>query len=333
MGNLPKEVTKYLRRNFTEAERLRMGSELASCHSRIASIDNEEAVVKHQFKARKAEVEGSISTLVLNLEQGFTMENIKCRLEYGVPNPLEVSVIRIDTGIMVETRPMTNDERQQELPLEVPPNEAAAEASADESAANVAEFFGGQDKTATDQPEPIEEAEEELTTDEQTILDIPAESSVFTDPEPSAAAEAIKPEHDAEFEGAPASNNLDELLPQAVRLTVENGKCSISVLQRELAIGYGRAAQLINLMEQNGIVGPGDGSGKREVLKDKAWLADLINTERHPADDILSPKGSAAAAETTIADEHKARVANTFKPKALRDQGFKGEEPKKPEQW
>lgn len=317
MGNLPKEVTKYLRRNFTEAERLRMGSELASCHSRIASIDNEEAVVKHQFKARKAEVEGSISTLVLNLEQGFTMENIKCRLEYGVPNPLEVSVIRIDTGIMVETRPMTNDERQQELPLEVPPNEAAADASADESAANVAEFFGTQDKTATDQPELIEESAPE------------PEPETPDQPE-GIQMELVEP-NGMVARTTPSSNNLDDMLPQAVRLTVESQKCSASILQRELAIGYARATQLIIMMEENGIVGPTEG-GKRAVLKDQAWLDELIvSADQHPADAILSPRGTEAPAVVNIADEHKRRVANTFKPKALRTTGFKGQEPE--ENW
>jgi hypothetical protein len=332
---LSTEVTKYIRRNFTEAERLHMGSELASCHSRINSIDNEEAVVKHQFKARKAEVEGTISTLVLNLEQGFTMENVKCRLVYGQPNPLEVSIVRLDTGAVIETRAMTGDERQQELPLDVPTNEAAAEASAEQSAANVAEFFNPQDNTATDQPEPIEPdpAPEVIDAEWPDIEPITeaAPPLLFTDPQTS--LEAINPEHDAEFEALATEPSPDEMFAAAVRLTVEAQKCSTSILQRELAIGYARAAQLLNLMKQAGVVGPGEGNGKRAVLKDKAWLEEVMSgdVDRHPADEILAPKDSAPA--KSIADEHRDRVAKTFKPKALRESGFKGEEPKIPEVW
>ena len=52
----------------------------------------------------------------------------------------------------------------------------------------------------------------------------------------------------------------DELFEDAVRLVLEFGKASTSLLQRRLRIGYGRAAHLIDLMERDGIVGPADGS-------------------------------------------------------------------------
>ena len=53
----------------------------------------------------------------------------------------------------------------------------------------------------------------------------------------------------------------------AVKLVIEFGKASTSLLQRRLRIGYGRAAHLIDLMEQDGIVGAADGPKPREVLK------------------------------------------------------------------
>ncbi|NLK50894.1 MAG: DNA translocase FtsK, partial [Syntrophomonadaceae bacterium] len=58
----------------------------------------------------------------------------------------------------------------------------------------------------------------------------------------------------------------EELFPDAVRLFIETGQASISLLQRRFRIGYTRAARLIDLMEKRGIVGPFEGSKPREVL-------------------------------------------------------------------
>lgn len=67
----------------------------------------------------------------------------------------------------------------------------------------------------------------------------------------------------------------DELFQDAVKLVLEFGKASTSLLQRRLRIGYGRAAHLIDLMEQDGIVGPADGPKPREVLKRPDWLDEV----------------------------------------------------------
>jgi DNA segregation ATPase FtsK/SpoIIIE, S-DNA-T family len=64
----------------------------------------------------------------------------------------------------------------------------------------------------------------------------------------------------------------DELFEDAVRLVLEFGKASTSLLQRRLRIGYGRAAHLIDMMERDGIVGPADGSKPREILKPPDWI-------------------------------------------------------------
>jgi DNA segregation ATPase FtsK/SpoIIIE, S-DNA-T family len=67
----------------------------------------------------------------------------------------------------------------------------------------------------------------------------------------------------------------DELYHDAVRLVIEFGKASTSLLQRRLRIGYGRAAHLIDLMESDGIVGAADGPKPREVLKKPDWLNEV----------------------------------------------------------
>ncbi len=58
----------------------------------------------------------------------------------------------------------------------------------------------------------------------------------------------------------------DEKLEDAIRTVVEAGQASTSSLQRKLKLGYGRAARLIDIMEEMGIVGPSEGSKPRQVL-------------------------------------------------------------------
>jgi S-DNA-T family DNA segregation ATPase FtsK/SpoIIIE len=75
--------------------------------------------------------------------------------------------------------------------------------------------------------------------------------------------------------GDDAEGEHDELYQDAVRLVIEFGKASTSLLQRRLRIGYGRAAHLIDLMENDGIVGAADGPKPREVLKKPDWLSEV----------------------------------------------------------
>jgi S-DNA-T family DNA segregation ATPase FtsK/SpoIIIE len=72
----------------------------------------------------------------------------------------------------------------------------------------------------------------------------------------------------------------DALYEDAVRLVLEFGKASTSLLQRRLRIGYGRAAHLIDLMEQDGIVGAADGPKPRELLKRPDWLKEVDDALR-----------------------------------------------------
>ena len=79
-------------------------------------------------------------------------------------------------------------------------------------------------------------------------------------------------------EEAEAEN--DPMYGDAVKLVVEFGKASTSLLQRRLRIGYGRAAHLIDLMEQDGIVGAADGPKPREVLKRPDWISEIEESMR-----------------------------------------------------
>lgn len=58
----------------------------------------------------------------------------------------------------------------------------------------------------------------------------------------------------------------DEMYNEAVKVVIDSGKASASLLQRRLRVGYARAARLIENMEDQGIIGPADGARPREVL-------------------------------------------------------------------
>lgn len=66
------------------------------------------------------------------------------------------------------------------------------------------------------------------------------------------------------FEGSD-SGDSDDLLEEAKEEVMRAGKASASLLQRRLRVGYARAARLLDLLEQQGIIGPGDGAKPREV--------------------------------------------------------------------
>ncbi len=68
----------------------------------------------------------------------------------------------------------------------------------------------------------------------------------------------------------------DELYDKAVELVLTTGQASASFLQRRLKLGYARAARIIDQMEQEGIIGPSEGSKAREIMVDaKTYLKEM----------------------------------------------------------
>ena len=61
-------------------------------------------------------------------------------------------------------------------------------------------------------------------------------------------------------------DNDDPLYNEIVEFVVTSGKASASLLQRRFKLGYNRAARIIDLLEERGIIGPQNGSKPREVL-------------------------------------------------------------------
>ncbi len=109
---------------------------------------------------------------------------------------------------------------------------------------------------------------------------IRSQGAMVTDDEIFRIVEHIKAQAEPAFEmeiknklDKPASSSIDnggddEILTQAVEIIRETHRCSTSSLQRRLRIGYTRAARIVDILEERGIVGPPRGSEPREILID-----------------------------------------------------------------
>ena len=82
-------------------------------------------------------------------------------------------------------------------------------------------------------------------------------------------------EHGSDSSGDDFTTDGDELLADAIELVVSSQQASVSMLQRRFRIGYNRAARIVDLMEERGIVGPPEGSKPRRVLIDEMGLAQM----------------------------------------------------------
>jgi S-DNA-T family DNA segregation ATPase FtsK/SpoIIIE len=101
-------------------------------------------------------------------------------------------------------------------------------------------------------------------------------ASPVAQPPASASGQATRPVQqplwaDFRAKAEAAAAEEDDLLPKAIEVVRSHGRASISLLQRRLRIGYARAARLIDMMEDQGIIGPDQGGGRsRQVLLDGA---------------------------------------------------------------
>jgi len=81
--------------------------------------------------------------------------------------------------------------------------------------------------------------------------------------------DAVTVEDESEDEDAPLPTGDDEsadLYDRAVAVVLRDKKCSTSYVQRRLQVGYNKAASLVERMEKEGVVGPANHAGKRQIL-------------------------------------------------------------------
>jgi len=120
---------------------------------------------------------------------------------------------------------------------------------------------------------------------------IRGQASFVSDEEVSRVIDFIKNQQEPEYDntiltkqkaGAGAGGGeKDELFDEAVQLVIETNQASVSILQRRMRLGYTRAARLIDMMEQEGIVGPYCGSKPRDILVDREeWLLNHMNDDQ-----------------------------------------------------
>ncbi len=84
----------------------------------------------------------------------------------------------------------------------------------------------------------------------------------------------------------------DDLYEEAKQLVIEAGKASTSYIQRKLRVGYARAARLMDILEDRGVIGPADGSKPREILSYSGNTEEGVNTNNNSDgySDILNTK-------------------------------------------
>ncbi len=106
------------------------------------------------------------------------------------------------------------------------------------------------------------------------------DEQILDDIEKLAAKEkGSKKSVEAENEGG-GFEDSDDMLDAAIECVIEMGQASTSMLQRKLKLGYGRAARIMDQMEERGIVGPFEGSKPRTVLISKEqWLEKQLQSD------------------------------------------------------
>lgn len=108
------------------------------------------------------------------------------------------------------------------------------------------------------------------------------DTDVIEEIERNAVAEKEKGGSSADNEGL----GSDPMMEEAIKVVVEAGQASTSLLQRRLRLGYARAGRLIDEMEQMGIVGPHEGSKPRQVLMThQQWLERCMSRQDGPHPD------------------------------------------------
>ncbi|OGN35002.1 MAG: hypothetical protein A3I39_01625 [Candidatus Yanofskybacteria bacterium RIFCSPLOWO2_02_FULL_47_9b] len=96
----------------------------------------------------------------------------------------------------------------------------------------------------------------------------------------------------------------DDMYAEAKQVVIEAGKASASLLQRRLRVGYARAARLLDILEEKGIIGPGDGAKPRDVyVKPDGMVESNVIPELTRPVDPMSDTTGVISADTSEAEQ------------------------------
>lgn len=109
----------------------------------------------------------------------------------------------------------------------------------------------------------IKDNNEVLSTSEPNTESQALNNAMAAEKQAPGAAEAKSGDIFDDYAGT--NEDEDDMLQQAIEVVKEAKKASASLLQRRLQVGYARAARLLDIMEEKGLIGPGDGAKPREV--------------------------------------------------------------------
>lgn len=114
-----KEVTRSLPCRLTDSELLTKADELSVVVQEVSAEEDRQTDVKAQMKAKLTELDARKTRLAITIGRKEEYRDVRCEVQADAQAGT-VTVIRMDTGEALETRPMTEDERQRALPLETP---------------------------------------------------------------------------------------------------------------------------------------------------------------------------------------------------------------------
>ncbi len=120
-----------------------------------------------------------------------------------------------------------------------------------------------------------------------------AQGTFLTDPEIEKVVNFIKAQQEPVYDNeileqqkksvsGRAGFKKDEFFEEAVKMVLETGQASVSMLQRRLRLGYTRAARIVDAMEEEGIIGPFRGSKPREILIQEYQSKDEESSKEEP---------------------------------------------------
>lgn len=114
---LEKSTSRHLQVIFSQDVMGTMSKELAMSFNRRSQLELKLKEVTTQIKGEIAKADADISRLATDVERGYTYRDVDCTLIYDFTSNL-YSMVRNDTKEVVESRPLSDDEKQLELPVE-----------------------------------------------------------------------------------------------------------------------------------------------------------------------------------------------------------------------